>query len=105
MAEPITLAEAKIHLRVVHTDEDALIAACLSAARNHCEHELGVTITDAGLTLPDATTAPMPDVVRSAILIMLGFLFEKRDADATEVPGAVAALLNLCPQRWRKGAA
>lgn len=36
-SEPITLAEAKSHLRVDFTDDDALITALISAARQHAE--------------------------------------------------------------------
>lgn len=38
--EPITPAEAKLHLRVDGTAEDALITALISAARQRCEGEL-----------------------------------------------------------------
>ena len=36
-SEPLTLAEAKSHLRVDFTDDDALINALISAARQHAE--------------------------------------------------------------------
>ena len=38
--EPITLAEARTHLRVTHTDEDALITSLISVARADAENEL-----------------------------------------------------------------
>lgn len=39
--EPITLAQAKIHLRVDHTADDDLIGALIVAAREYCEDVLG----------------------------------------------------------------
>ena len=35
--EPITLAQAKLHCRVDHNDEDTLFDALIVAARQHCE--------------------------------------------------------------------
>lgn len=35
--EPVTLTEAKTHLRIDHADEDTLITALITAAREYCE--------------------------------------------------------------------
>lgn len=39
--EPVTLAEAKVHLKEDLSDNDALISALIASARQTAEHELG----------------------------------------------------------------
>jgi uncharacterized phiE125 gp8 family phage protein len=47
-AEPLTLDQAKAHLRVTHDAEDDLIAALLLAARERVESELGLALIVTG---------------------------------------------------------
>lgn len=68
-AEPITLAEAKLHLRVDHADEDALIAALISAAREACEDRLQRTLISTPWLLvadsfPESIKLPMPPALQ-----------------------------------------
>ena len=52
--EPVTLAEAKLHLRGVDdTAEDALITALISAARETCEDRIEGTIPATGWRLTE----------------------------------------------------
>lgn len=44
--EPLTAAEAKLHLRVDHADEDALITRLITAARQYVENLCSRTLID-----------------------------------------------------------
>ena len=44
LAEPITLAEAKAHLRLETADEDTLVAGLIRAARDHLEGQTGLCL-------------------------------------------------------------
>lgn len=45
-AEPVTLAEAKAHLRIAHASEDELIGALIRAARDDVERATGIALID-----------------------------------------------------------
>lgn len=49
--EPVTVAEAKLHLRVDNSDEDALIGALITAAREYGEHYTGCALAPATLEM------------------------------------------------------
>lgn len=48
-ADPVSVAEAKAHLRVTFAEEDALIARLIIAARERVEAELGLCLVETGL--------------------------------------------------------
>jgi uncharacterized phiE125 gp8 family phage protein len=49
--EPVTLAEAKAHLRVTHTDDDAYISTLIKAARVSVEGRTGLGLITQGWSL------------------------------------------------------
>lgn len=66
-SEPITLAEAKAHCRIEVSDDDALITAFITAAREECEHELGRSLIAQTWekvmdSFPDAIELLMPPI-------------------------------------------
>jgi uncharacterized phiE125 gp8 family phage protein len=63
--EPVTLAEAKAHLRIVHADEDDLIARLITAARRHLEQQTGLCLVSQGWTCfrdawPEVSAVELP---------------------------------------------
>ena len=85
----LTLAETKLHLRVDHDDEDALIAALMATATAACADYLNMEAADLVVAVP----AP----VKSAALLLVGTLYEHRES-VSERPfsknPAFEALLN-----------
>lgn len=80
MSDPVSLNEAKLFLRVAHTEEDTLIALLLEAAKARLENEIGGPMNE---------TSPAP--LRLALLYLVAEAFEKR--------GDISAL-NPALQSW-----
>lgn len=50
-AEPLTLEEAKAHLRITHDADDDVINALIRAARGMCENDTGLALITRGYSL------------------------------------------------------
>lgn len=87
MAALLTLPEAKLHCRIDHDDEDALLGALIATATAAVADYMNVTSVD--------STAAAP--VKSAALLLVGTLYEHRES-VSERPfsknPAFEALLN-----------
>lgn len=66
--EPVSLAEAKLHLRVNFTNDDDLISEQIKAAREMCEHEVARSFISTTWRysfdeFPDHVMLPIADVI------------------------------------------
>jgi uncharacterized phiE125 gp8 family phage protein len=76
-AEPVTLADMKLHLRVTHSSEDALISSLIKAAREELEQAAGLALISQGWRLyldcwPGTRTVliqKMPVITLSAVTV------------------------------------
>lgn len=68
----LTLATTKLHLRVDHNDEDALIQSLMDTATAACADYLNMPAADLVVAVP----AP----VKSAALLLVGALYENRES-------------------------
>ena len=68
----LTLPETKLHLRVDHSEEDALIEALMDTATAACADYLNMEAADLVVAVP----AP----VKSAALLLVGALYENRES-------------------------
>jgi hypothetical protein len=104
--EPISLTLARLHLRITpdedsppfHPDDDWLTEIGIPAAREYCEGFLGYTL--ASSYFGNSPDEPLPASIKAAMLLMLGHLYENREATnmvsgtgVQELPIGVQALL------------
>ncbi len=75
MTAPVSLAEAKLFLRVEHDAEDGLIQTLINAARARVEGDVGLSLT---------STSPAP--LRLAILMLALRAYERGDREMHAAP-------------------
>lgn len=101
MPEPITLERVKQHLRVVDNDDDALITAYITAAREYSEkfqNRIFVSEDE------NAVVEVPSELEKAAMLLIVGHLYENREAvnvgsAAIETPLGAKSLLTF-NRKW-----
>jgi uncharacterized phiE125 gp8 family phage protein len=87
ITEPLNLTETKLHLRVEHSDDDALISELIIAARQVGEYSAGVAFTAAPFEaryeeyLPYPLSLPMRPVASIASIVT-----ENSEGQSTIIP-------------------
>lgn len=95
----VTLDEAKAHLRVDGTDDDADIALKLAAAEDDVARYLDRPLpwTDA-----DGTPVAVPPAVKAAILLVLGDLYANREVSVIDATYAENPTLKRLLSSYRR---
>lgn len=98
VTEPVTLAEAKLHLRINPGDdsEDGLIKDLITAAREFCENYTGKELAN----------VEVPKTIKQALFLLIAHWYNNREAVVAanvvprEVELTVRALLNQHKGWW-----
>jgi uncharacterized phiE125 gp8 family phage protein len=100
-AEPISLAEAKAHLRVTHADEDQLISRLIVAARRLVEGHTGLKLMNQGWSvfLDDWPSQDIPLPVAPLISLNDVVVYGDDNIPATIDPAHYYAVLGSRPPR------
>lgn len=100
-SEPVTLEEAKLHLRINPGDnsEDGLVGDIITAAREYCENYTGrVFVGD--------EAEEVPKMVKQAMLLLIAHWYNNREAVTVsnmiprEMEMAVRVMLNQFKVWW-----
>lgn len=85
----VSLAEAKAHLQISFTADDAYVTSLIEAAEGYVS-EIGV-----------ALAAPVPAPIKHAVLLLVSHWYGAREAAATEPPRAIAFGVDALLQPYR----
>lgn len=100
-AEPITLTEAKLHLRVEHTVDDDLITALIQAARERAEHLLGRSlITQIWTRVLDAFPTAEIELGVPPVQSISSVAYIDGNGDSQTMPSADYSLDNTTLPGW-----
>ena len=71
VVEPVSVADAKAHLRIDHNSDDSYVAALVSAAREYCEVYMDETLVDTQYVMrldafPAVIELPRPPMSQTA---------------------------------------
>ena len=75
MAQPMTVAEAKLFLRVEHEAEDGLIQTLVEAAQARVEGDVGLSLTSTS-----------PAALRLAVLMLVLRAYERGETEMSVAP-------------------
>ena len=88
----ITLEQAKLHLRVDGTEEDALISSWIPAVYLAIEGKIFRKVVEA-VPQPETLDVQADDAINAAALLILGHLYVNRGGESVETPQAAIWLL------------
>lgn len=88
----VSLYKAKLHLRVTHDNEDAIISLYLSAAEDAAQQFLGRRVYAGAVPVADLTGITLNASVEAAVLLICGTLYANRE---NEVVGMSVAQLSM----------
>jgi uncharacterized phiE125 gp8 family phage protein len=100
-AEPLTLAEAKLHLRVDHSADDDLITALIQAAREGAEHLTGRSlITQTWERVLDAFPGAEIELGRPPVASVVSVVYIDGAGNQQTMDAADYSLDNSTPNGW-----
>lgn len=100
IAEPVTLAEAKAHLRVQHTDEDSYISALIVAATRHVEKVLSKSLMERTWRLTMDAFSDAIELPRGPVQSVTSVTYTDADGVTQTVPASDYTVDLISHRQW-----